>query len=166
MYERKVINVEHGSFTPLVHPTSRAGVLLSQSQRLEIRQPCLKQGDATIQHNTWLHLLQEYLFTDWFCCCASTLGQVFISLSCSDLNFHDWPMDVIVNEVQCLCYSPDSKFQHSLICYYHCHNFYFSISNELSLGTNLITNNDCLRFGQLLWPASGRKVKTSVGSVN
>ena len=31
---------------------------------------------------------------------------------------------------------------------------------ELSLGTNLINNNlnDCLHFGQLLWPSSGRKV--------
>ena len=29
---------------------------------------------------------------------------------------------------------------------------------ELSLGTNLINNNDCLRFGQLLWPSSGRNV--------
>ena len=30
--------------------------------------------------------------------------------------------------------------------------------NELSLGTNLI-NNDSLRFGQLLWASSGRKLK-------
>ena len=29
------------------------------------------------------------------------------------------------------------------------------MSNELSLGTNWINNNDCLRFGQLLWPSSG-----------
>ena len=32
------------------------------------------------------------------------------------------------------------------------------MSNELSLGTNLINSNDCLRFGQLLWPSSERKV--------
>ena len=32
------------------------------------------------------------------------------------------------------------------------------ISNELSLGTNLINNNDCLHFSQLLWPSSGRTV--------
>ena len=32
------------------------------------------------------------------------------------------------------------------------------MSNELSLGTNLINNNDCLCFGQLLWPSSGKRL--------
>ena len=27
------------------------------------------------------------------------------------------------------------------------------LSNELSLGANFINNNDCLCFGQLLWPS-------------
>ena len=35
----------------------------------------------------------------------------------------------------------------------------YCMSNELSLGTNFINNKDCLHFGQLLWPSSGRKVK-------
>ena len=35
---------------------------------------------------------------------------------------------------------------------------YLCMSNELSLGTNLINSNDCLSFGQLLWPSSERKV--------
>ena len=37
----------------------------------------------------------------------------------------------------------------------------YQILNKLSLGTNLINNNDCLHFGQMLWPSSGRKVKTN-----
>ena len=38
--------------------------------------------------------------------------------------------------------------------------------DELALGTNFIMNNNCLRFGQLLWPSLRRKVKTSTGGVN
>lgn len=64
MFERGVIDIEHGSFTPLVLSTSgvRGPSAKVTFQMLASLISC--RVFAAIQHGTWLHPLQDCLFTN------------------------------------------------------------------------------------------------------
>ena len=76
-YERRVLDVEHGSFTPLVYILHewRLGPFC-HSHIQKACQPHLQQGVTTLQCNSWLHPLQDCILTDRLGCDVPTWGQI------------------------------------------------------------------------------------------
>ena len=73
------------------------------------------------------------------------IGQLLLSIHEHFVIFKCWPRGI--SGIQHECSIPTDWVLNQFCC-----------SNELSLGTNFINNNDCLCFGQLFWPSSGWKV--------
>ena len=78
-YERRVLDVEHGSLTPppsgLLHKWRMGSFCQSHIQKTG--QPHLQQAVTTLQCNSWLHTLQDGVLIDRLGCDVPMWGQIF-----------------------------------------------------------------------------------------